>query len=211
MTTCEDVVRRAMRKAAGETGTPEGADADDAMAALQSVILGLPGLLHNGRWRDISVAASGTYTACEGDRITAAAGATITLPAIITTDGRTRQPLDLAKVQVLGSSVTVDYGAEDGGLVGIWLWSATRGSWARITGLEIQDDLPFGGEDVEGLACMLAVRLVDEFGGEVGPATISTANTAVASFRSRLKRPAVSNDNDTADGWPSTSCREDYV
>jgi hypothetical protein len=199
-TTCEDIVRRALRKAMGETGTPEGDEAEDALAALQSVILGLPGLLHNARWRDVY--ADSAYTACEGDRITVSDGATVTLPTTITTCGRTRQPLDLARVQILG-----------GDSPGIWIWSATRGAWAQIDGLSIQDDLPFGEEDVEGLACMLAVRLVDEFGGEVGPATVSMANIAAASFRSRLRRPALPNDNDTAEGFPASTCRsiEDYV
>lgn len=188
MSTCLDIVRRAMRLAAGETGVPAGREAEDALQRLQSVILGLPGLLHNGAWRDRFV--SDAYTAKEFDRITVTAPGAVTLPATISEYGETRLPLDLAKVQILGSADNA----------GLWLYSVSKGAWGKASGLGLEDESPFGDEDDEGLAALLAVALVDEFGGEVSDATIRAATASKASLRSRFKKAV-----------PRCCPQEDYV
>lgn len=176
MSTCLDIVRRAMRLAAGETGVPTGRDAADAMQRLQSVILGLPGFLHNGSWRDRFV--SDAYTAKEFDRITVTAPGAVTLPTTITCDGDTRLPLDLAKVQILGTADNA----------GLWLYSVSKGAWGLASGLGLEDESPFGDEDDDGLAAQLAVVLADEFGGAITAPTIQAANASKASLRSRFKK-----------------------
>jgi hypothetical protein len=194
MTTCLDIIRRALRLSAGETGTPTGSDAQDAMAALQSVILELPGFIHNARWREKAV--STAYTAYEGQRITVTSPGVVTLPTTIDTLSAdycaplyypddwdpcvtTRPPMDLARVQILGADVAN---------AGIWLYSATNGSWRRADGLTTAGDFPFGQEDEAGLAAQLAIHMVDEYGGEVSAATVQRANASKASLRSRFKK-----------------------
>lgn len=179
MSTMRDIVRRALRLAAGETGVPTGADAQDAAQRLQSVILDIPGFIHNGSWRRDRYVTTGVYTARESDRIMVTAPGVVTLPAVITAYGYPcpRQPLDLAKVQITGASNA-----------GIWLYSATKAAWGRADGLTIESDIPFGPEDEDGLAAQLALALVDEFGGEVSAVTTAKSNQSKASLRSRFKK-----------------------
>ncbi len=179
MSTCLDIVRRALRLSAGETGVPAGQDAQDSLQRLQGVILGQPGFFLNGVWRDRYV--STAYTAKESDRIVVTAPGSVTLPTVVDDCGRKRAPLDLAKVQILGTA----------GNVGVWLYSASKGVWGRADGLTLEPnatELPFGAEDDEGLAAQLAVALVDEYGGEVSAATVALSNQSKASFRARFKK-----------------------
>jgi hypothetical protein len=181
MSTALDIVRRSLRAigvlAAGKQ--PTGSDPADALERLQSVILGLPGLLHNGRWREVATSAS--YTAKEGERISVTGAVTITLPSTITCVGATRPPLDLARVQILGASVTN---------AGLWVYSASKGSWGQADRLTISGELPFGAEDDAGLAALLAVDMASEYGdeAELGQRTIATAQAAARSFRARFKK-----------------------
>lgn len=175
MSTCLDIVRRALRLVAGETGVPAGGEAADALQRLQSVVLGLPGLLHNGVWRDRFVSAA--YTAKESDRITVTAPGAVTLPTSISSDGPQRLPLDCAKVQILGAADNA----------GLWLYSVSKGAWGKASGLALSDECPFGEEDDEGLAAMLALALVDEYGGQLSAATLAAASQSKASLRARFK------------------------
>lgn len=179
MTTMRDIVRRALRLSAGETGVPTGEDGQDAAQRLQSVILGLPGFIHNGSWRRDRYVTTGAYTARESDRIIVTSPGVVTLPTVITGYGypRPRQPMDLAKVQITGAANA-----------GIWLYSATKAAWGRADGLTIESTIPFGPEDEDGLAAQLALALVDEFGGEVSAATVANSNQSKASLRSRFKK-----------------------
>lgn len=179
MSTCLDIVRRALRLVAGETGVPEGQEGQDALERLQSIFLDQPGFLHNGTWRDRYKDAA--YTACESDRITVTAPGVVTLPTVITDDYSLcqRQPLDLAKVQIIGADATN---------AGFWIYSASKAAWGKLDGLALSDECPFGTEDDEGLAAQLAVALVDEYGGEVSARTVAKANQSQAGFRARFKK-----------------------
>lgn len=188
MSTCLDIVRRALRLVAGETGVPTGIAAEDALQRLQSVILDLPGLLKNATWRDRFVSAA--YVAKEGDRITVTAPGSVSLPTTVSIYGSQRLPMDCARVLILGEAPNR----------GLWVYSASKGAWAKADGLEVNSDTPFGDEDDEGLAALLAVALVDEYGGEISAATVSTASAAKASLRSRLKKCA-----------PRDHLHEDYI
>lgn len=181
MSTCNDIVRRALRAlgvvAAGKA--PAGSDAESGMEYLQSLVLDLPGLLKNGRWCEIAV--SGAYTAREGDRCMVTSPGVVTLPASVSCGQGARPPQDLARVQILGAGATN---------AGLWIYSATKAAWSQVDALEITDDSPFGSEDDEGLAFMLAVNMAGEYGGEgeLGQRTVAIAQQAARSFRSRFKR-----------------------
>lgn len=176
MSTCLDIVRRALRLTEGETGVPTGLVAQDALQRLHSVILDLPGLLKNATWCDRFVSAA--YTAKEGDRISVTAPGVVTLPTIITDCGAQRLPLDCARVQILGEAANA----------GLWVFSTSKGAWGKANGLALNSESPLGDEDDEGLAALLAVALIDEYGGEISAATVATASAAKASLRSRLKK-----------------------
>lgn len=176
MSTCLDIVRRALRLTEGETGVPTGLRAEDALQRLQSVVLDLPGLLKNATWCDQFVSAA--YTAQEGERISVTAPGVVTLPTIITSCGAQRLPLDCARVQILGAATNA----------GLWVYSASKGAWGKANSLALNSESPFGDEDDEGLAALLAVALIDEYGGEISAATVSTANASKASLRSRFKK-----------------------
>lgn len=178
MSTCLDIVRRALRLCAGETGVPAGQEGEDGLQRLQGLILDLPGLFHNGVWRDRQVNAA--YTAKESDRIAVTAPGVVTLPTLIDVYGCKRAPLDLAKVQIQGAATNK----------GLWLYSASLGVWSQADALEMAGPMPFGPEDDEGIAAQLAVAMVDEFGGEVSAATVAKSNQSKASFRSRFKKAA---------------------
>ncbi|MBJ7410126.1 MAG: hypothetical protein JHD15_07130 [Phenylobacterium sp.] len=180
-TTNSDIVRRALRLigvvAAGQE--PTGADQSDAMERLQSIVMDLPGLVLNGRWREKAVNAA--YTAEEGRRITVTLPGDVTLPTTITpTGGCTRPPLDLARVWIQGAADNA----------GLWVFVASLGEWRQVDGLEIGGDFPFGGEDVDGVTAQLAVAMADEYGPQypAQPRTLAKAAASVASFRARFKK-----------------------
>lgn len=179
MSTMRDIVRRALRLVAGETGVPDGEDGADACQRLQSVILDIPGFIHNGTWRRDRYVTTGSYTARESDRIIVTSPGVVTLPTVITGYGYPcpRQPIDLAKVQITWAANA-----------GLWLYSATKAAWGRADGLQIENDHPFGPEDDDGLAAQLAVALLDEFGGEISAATTAKSNQSKASLRARFKK-----------------------
>lgn len=190
MSTALDIVRRALRSmgALRRGKEPTGADQADGLERLQSLILAMPGLIQNGRWCER--AKSAAYTAKEGERITVTGAVTITLPLTVTDceTGCTRPPKDLARVYVLGADAVVDYSGDEDGAAGLWVYSATLGAWARADGLTIDDDMPFGAEDDEGLAAQLAVNMVDEYGGGISARTAALAQNSARSFRARLKK-----------------------
>lgn len=181
MSTANDIVRRGLRLLgvlrAGQE--PKGADAQDGLERLQSLILNLPGLLHNGRWCEVAVTTA--YTARESDRCTVTAPGVVTLPTTITNCGPTRPPLDLARVQIIGTSATN---------AGLWLYSATNGAWGQANALTLSSTMPFGAEDDEGLAAILAVNMAGEYGAEaeLSQRAVTLAKEATYSLRSRLKK-----------------------
>lgn len=182
MATCQDIIRRALRSLGilGSGQEPTGADADDGLERLQSLVLGLPGLNMNGLWHDHATSTAGTV-ARESQRLTVTAPGTVTLPLVITHCERPRPPRDLAKVQIIGTGLDN---------AGFWIYSATKSLWGQLDGLEISSELPFGDEDSEGLAAMLAVNMGDEFGATatITQRTNNLAATAARSFRARFKK-----------------------
>jgi hypothetical protein len=188
MTTCLDIVNRALRYQgvlkAGQSAS--GSDASDALQHFQDVVNGLP-LLRNGEWSDTYLQSSAAYEATDGERITVAAtyAPTITLPATYTNSaGDTVPQLDLSRVLIVGDSDTVS-------TVGLWVFSASSGAWAQVNSLALSDDSPFGPEDAAGLAALVAISMVDEYGGQVGAPTLARAQAAAAGFRARFYREVI--------------------
>ena len=182
-TTCLGIIRRAYLSAEGVRGVPTGDDSSLALMRLQDMILALP-LFIKGVWRDvIPDSASESITAEDGDRIFAASTNTVTLPTtyVDDDDGETYKQKDLSRVQIIGTATNA----------GLWVYSASRGSWAQADGLELSTDSPFGEEDTPGLAAMLAVTLEGDGGGQVSPLIQAQAQAAANSFRARFRRDVV--------------------
>lgn len=184
MSTAQNTVRRALRLMGVlfRGREPSGADAADGLERLQTLILALPGLQLNGVWREVAVTAA--YTAREGDRCTVTAPGAVTLPLTVTPcdgelGGCTRPPLDLAKVQIIGAVPNA----------GVWLYSATKGAWGQADALTLKSELPFGGEDDDGVAALLAVNMQDEYSETpLGDRSVALAQQFARSARARLKK-----------------------
>lgn len=177
MSTTRDIIRRALRLlgvlSAGQQ--PAGADGADGLERLQSAILALPGLVQSAHWHE--VATSAAYTAKEAERVTVTYPGAVTLPTIITWDGCTRPPHDLARVQIIGGSNA-----------GLWVYSASKAAWSQADALTINSEMPFGIEDDDGVAAILAVDMSDEYPGTLGQRTPIIAQISARSFRARFKK-----------------------
>jgi hypothetical protein len=182
MTICLDIITRSARSMgivqAGQT--PTGHDAADLLQYLQDAIDTLP-LLRDGQWTDVKLTGSTDYTATDGERLNATAySGAITLPLTYQDDcDRTPPTRDLSRVQIIGSEQA-----------GLWVFAASLGSWAKVDGLALNDDSPFGAEDVRGLAAIVATLAMGDYGNvaELSPAVASVAQRAIASFRARFYR-----------------------
>ena len=159
---------------------PAGADAEDLLQKLQDAINALPRL--RGRWTDVTLTSAAAYTAKDGERIhTSGYSATITLPTTyVDANNVTQRQRDMSRVQIIG-----------GAQAGLWIYSASNGSWARCDALAVSDESPFGPEDDVGLASLTAVEAAPEYGAELGEITIQRAADALNSFRARLYREVV--------------------
>lgn len=183
--TVQDIIDRAMRAmgaiAAGKAAS--GNDAADGLRALQDTINDLP-LLMDGQWADVFLTDASAYEAEDGERIfTNGYAATITLPATYTDDnGQTVATQDCARVQIIGA---------DHDQAGVWVYTASKGSWARVDELAITDDSPFGKEDDSGLAALVAVSLAGEYGAEVSEITVNRAARCQSGFRARFYREVI--------------------
>ncbi len=178
MTTCLDIIRRALLAAEGEREVPGGADGQLALMRLQDVILSLPRLM-NGPWRDVR--AQGTAVAAtDGMRVHADAAAVVTLPLPLS-DGEGAPPADLSRVQVIGPNAAA----------GVWVYAASTGAWRRADGLSLSSPSPFGPEDDAGLSSLLALSVAADGGGTVSPETmarVARAAAALSRFAARFHR-----------------------
>ena len=182
MSTVLEIITRAAR-AMGVVRSgkvPTGADAEDLLQKLQDAINALPRL--RGRWTDVTLTSAAAYTAKDGERIhTSGYSATITLPATyVDANNVTQRQRDMSRVQIIG-----------GAQAGLWIYSATNGTWARCDALVLSDESPFGPEDDLGLASLTAVSAADEYGAEVSALTVQRAADALNSFRTRFYREVI--------------------
>jgi len=167
MTTCRDIITRALRKARvyGAGQVPSSEDMEDGMAELQSLYeaWGSGGMF--GRLSDII--AEDDYEANPGERVTAAAGVVVTL--VTPDEEEDKPPFDIGFAEVVQD-----------GFVTRSLYE--NGAWVTISDLTLDSVAPLANRGQGGLAACLAINLADEFGGSVGPAIVRQAG----SFRMAL-------------------------
>lgn len=159
MTTCRDIVARALRMSGiiGKGRDVKAAELDDAMFALQSLYDGMFTGGMFGRLRDKY--ATSSLTAKSGQRIYITSG-TVTLPPLI--DNRW-QPYDLSAIEVNDLNGKHRY-----------IWDST--GWVDIANLTPDDDAPLAEHGAEGLAALLAIELVSDYGQEPSQTTSMKAN-----------------------------------
>jgi hypothetical protein len=180
MATCRDIITRALRKL---NEVHEGQPAPTAYAA-KNALAGLQGWYDGamatglfGRLSDVTVADA--YTAKEYERIvnTTVADVVVTLPDTIVDaeTGDTRVPLDLVPVIVINPVA--------GPLS--YIYDRMLGQWVGLNALTLDSEAPLSRRGADGLACLLAVVMSDEFSGAVGAATTARARAFLASISQR--------------------------
>lgn len=203
MATCRDIVNGALRKIGKLAGgrEPRVQDSTDALDALRS----LYGYLVNsgafGRANDV-VPTGAAYVAGENERIFRNNDVTtsITLPEMVRRDSCPRSypdeiavyptdtvnrdmrpPRDCAFVAVQDAFTgqTVEY-----------LYDSQIKKWTPIRNLALDDQAPMSERDGDGLKCLLATRISDEFGGTLGDMTVRQAGQFTQSLITRFSSPA---------------------
>lgn len=203
--TCRDVVNGALRKIGKLAGgrEPRTQDSSDALESLRSLYSYLINSGAFGRMADV-VPTGTSYVAGENERIFRNSSATIdiTLPELVrldqynsprpypeeypvyTTDpvsGDMRPPRDCAFVAIHDSftAQTVEY-----------LYDCQIKLWVPLKGLTLEDPAPLADRDADGLKCMLATRINDEFGGTLGDMTVRQAGQFMQALTTRFSSPA---------------------
>jgi len=168
MPTVRDIIIRAFSKAkitsSGEEPTSD--EINDGLEEYRSMIeqFATGGMF--GRLRDVYE--NSDYDAQPGERVTLTNGATATLPTDVDDE---RAPYDLSYIEL------IDRDAET---VERHLYE--NGGWVPIHNLSLSDEAPLASRGRSGLSACLAMILADEFGGEVGAATMRQA----AAFKTSL-------------------------
>jgi hypothetical protein len=171
MATVQRVITAALRKVTKVTEgqpAPVAWDAKNALEVMNSLYAetfsrGLFGRL-------TAVLIEDDYEANENERITNVSDddVTVTLPATITDDGEEeRMPRDLAVVVVTDD--------DDDAEPALYIYEANRGSWVSAFDLALTSYAPLSSRGIHGLACWIAARMADEYGYQVGPATVLEA------------------------------------
>lgn len=204
MTTCRDIVNGALRKIGrlGAGREPRLADSQDALEALRGLYRSLINSGAFGVLRDV-IPAGSSYTAGENERVFRNSDATlsITLPEVVAHDWcgprpydeecdcgapaeptayNQRPPRDCAVVVICDAftAATVEY-----------LYDGQQKLWTALYGLELDDVAPLAYRDPEGLKCLLAMQIVDEFGGVMGEMTARSGFAFQSSLITKFSTP----------------------
>lgn len=185
MATNLDIIKRALKKirvlASGRT--PDGDMTQTCMDALSGLYLEAVDAGAFGRFSD--VLATENYTAGEFQRIRASDGVTVTLPLTISDNtyvgnqytwpamtiwggydygawsaDRPRPPFNNSAVQVIRPTGSTTY-----------TYVAERGAWVSLDETDSTDTFPFQKSWEDGWAALLAERVADNYGKELGPGT----------------------------------------
>lgn len=197
MTTARDITNGALRKIGKLAGgrEPRTQDSSDALEALRGLYRQLINSGAFGRLRDV-VPTGAAYTAGENERVFRNSDATLTidLPELVrrdqpcgplpydeeethypdgVVDNAMRPPRDCSVVVISDAftAQTVHY-----------IYDGQQKLWTPLDGLELDDTAPLSARDPEGLKCLLAMQIVDEFGGQLGDMTARMG----ANFQSAL-------------------------
>lgn len=174
MATVRTVVTTALRKLrVVYTGrNPQAAEAQDGLESLQSFY---------DEWLTTyeelePYIVTAAYTAEENQRLQNASDFTITYPTTVEDDesGEDRPVRDLSIVVDVRSTGPVAK-----------VYSARSGAWQTLTGLTLDSEAPFSERGKDGLACVLALRLADDYGKQPSQATIRSAGLFLSSLSYR--------------------------
>lgn len=181
MATCLDVITRAMTKGRirGLGDDPSAEESTVGLETLQSFYDELISLGAFGRLTEVIV--DSAYTAGENERIynTSGSPVVITLPETVddTENGDTRPPRDRSLVVIAGDPTEAH------------LYSAPLGAWQQLTGLTLQSEAPLSERSFDGLASLLAVMLLEEYGKPVTQVLANRAQAFRSLITSRLDSP----------------------
>lgn len=186
MATARDITNGALRKIGKLAGgrEPRTQDASDALEALRGLYRQLITSGAFGRLRDV-VPTGDAYTAGENERIFRNSDATleITLPELVRRD-IPFAPLPYDEEEAYYPNGLVDNGMRpprDCSVVVIsdaftaqtvhYIYDGQQKLWTPLDGLELESTAPLADRDPEGLKSLLAMQIVDEFGGQLGEMT----------------------------------------
>jgi hypothetical protein len=150
-------------------------DAADTLEAAKGMYRGFIGNGMFGPTTDVLI--EDDYEAGENERIvnSSADDVTITLPLNITECGVDRTPEDRAFVIIAGADPLY------------YIYDADVADWVEIGGLTLDSNAPLSGRFETGLASLLAVHILSEYGMEPSAILADMARTAHAAMR--LKKP----------------------
>jgi hypothetical protein len=204
MTTCRDIITRAMQEpgivAMGET--PTAAESAAGLTRLNTVVASAFGNSVGEGLIEITVDASEEIDANTRCVVSGRTGAiTITLPA---------NPSNGARFQIIDADGTFDtYNvtvARNGrklegayanltlsteGLNRTWLYRADLADWVRITALGLNDDLPFPTEHEDAFVVELALRLSPTFGATLTAESAAAHRSAMRRLRAAYRQRVV--------------------
>lgn len=204
MATCRDIVNGALRKIGKLAGgrEPRTQDSSDALDALRGLYRSLITSGAFGRLSD-AIPTGAEYTARENERIFRNSDATITinLPETVSvewcgprpydeewatyptdpTDRNERPPRDCSVV-IIHDAFTAETTE--------FIYDGQQKLWQPLYGLTLDSDAPLSYRDAEGLKCLLATMINDEFGGELGQMTVMMANQFKTALTHRYSMPA---------------------
>ena len=209
-----DVVTLAFRKLgvirAG--GEPRAADAADALASLISQYQEWVSQGTFGRVESINISNDGTNPVTAGlnqhINVTTDDSVTVDLPATVSydywwtwqpcrdygwgknipvgADATNNVPRDLSVIVVTRASTNAP---------ATYIYDGSIQRWMRVEGLTMTDEAPLSARGLDGLASVLAVRLIDQFGDSLASAaTVQAANRYKMALVTRHGGP-------DCDGW----------
>ncbi len=178
MATVRSVVTTALRKLrVVYTGrNPTASEAQDGLESLQSFYD--EWVSSNKRLTPYIVTAA--YTAEEDQRLQNASDYTITYPTTVEdrATGEDRPVHDRSVVVDVRSTGPVAK-----------VYSAQDGAWQQLSGLTLDSEAPFSERGKDGLACVLALRLADDYGKQPTQATIRSAGFFLSTLSLKLDGP----------------------
>lgn len=182
MASCLDIVNGALRKigvlAAGREA--RAVDRDDVFGSLKSLYRSFINDGAFGRLSDFTAVAD--FTATPNSRVfrNSDTVVTITLPELVNDLDTTLTPLDLSVIVICDAFTgeTTDF-----------VYDGHIKQWQSLYDLALTSPAPLSFRDEDGLKAVLAVKIVDEFSGNLGPATVNAAKRFQSALVSRYSMP----------------------
>lgn len=183
MATCRAIVNGALRKIGRLGGGREArpADLQDTLDALKAMYRMWINAGAFGRLADVTPTID--YIAIENVRIFRNSSNTlqITLPETISENGINRTPMDCSVVVVIDAFT---------GSVTEFIYDGQTKAWTSLYGLTVDGEAPLSRRGEQGLMACLAVQIADEFGGNLGQATLQQASSFQTALTHRYSVPA---------------------